>query len=158
MTHTLENLTYRLIGMLVMMAVLCTISVALLWHWNDSMSWLSALLGLCVGFMTGILVAPFPGEESAFREYSKIASGFLTGFLVSKVDQVFNLLIDEKRGPLILNELFVRRLMVGACGFLLAMIGVFLARKYLNVPLAGPHAAGTRQRRLPSSAATGHSA
>ena len=139
MIHTLQNLTYRKIGMLLMMAAICTIMLVLLWHWHDSMSWLSSVLGLCVGFAAGILLAPYPGEEGPFKEYAKIASGFLTGFLVSKIDQVFNLVMDEKRGPLILNELFVRRLMVGVCGSLIAMIGAFLARRYFNEPLVPNH-------------------
>lgn len=78
------NLTFRKTGMLLMMAAICTITLVLLWHWHDSMSWMSSVLGLCVGFVTGILIAPFEGEEGTFREYSKIASGFLTGFLGQK--------------------------------------------------------------------------
>jgi hypothetical protein len=130
-----KTLTYRKLGMLQMMVAIPTIMLALLWHWHDSMSWLSSVLGLCVGFATGILSAPYGGEERRFKEYSRIASGFLTGFLVSKVDQVFNLAMEEKRGPLILNEVFVRRLMIGVCSFFFAMIGVFLARRYFNQPL-----------------------
>jgi len=148
------NLTYRKIGMLLMMAAICTTTLVLLWHWHDSMSWLSGVLGLCVGFATGILIAPYEGEEGTFREYAKVASGFLTGFLVSKVDQVFNRVMDEKRGPLILNEFFVRRLMVGVCGFFIAMIGAFLARRYFNEPLASPQSSRTATNKVPPSAAS----
>ena len=147
------NLTYRKIGLLLMMAAICTTTLVLLWQWHDSMSWLSSVLGLCVGFATGILIAPFEGEEGTFKEYAKIASGFLTGFLVSKVDQVFNLVMDEKRGALIMNELFVRRLMVGVCGFFIAMIGVFLARRYFNDPLLAPlQSSSTVTGKVPPSA------
>jgi hypothetical protein len=151
-------LTYRKIGMLLMMAAICTTTLVLLWRWHDSLSWMSSVLGLCVGFTTGLLSAPFKDEEGIFREYAKIASGFLTGFLVSKVDQVFNLVMDEKRGPLILNELFVRRLMVGVCGFFIAMIGVFLARRYFNEPLAPSQSPGTATDEVPPSAASSSSA
>jgi hypothetical protein len=151
------NLTYRKIGMLLMIAAIYTTMLVLLWRWHDSMAWLSAVLGLCVGFTTGILTAPYPGEEGMFKEYSKIASGFLTGFLVSKVDQVFNLVMDEKRGPLILNEFFVRRLMIGICGFMIAMTGAFLARRYFNESVARPKSSSATGE-VPPSAASSSSA
>jgi hypothetical protein len=128
MTLRQTQMRVRLAGTVILGLI---VGIVLLVHWEDDLGWLSAALGALIGWAAGILSAPYNTRESTqFRVYGKVASAFITGFLVAKIDRIFDLGIDEKHGPLILHERFARNLMVGACCFFIAMISTFIVRQY----------------------------
>jgi hypothetical protein len=107
------------------------VGIVLAVHWEDDLGWLSAALGASIGWAAGILSAPYGNKESnLFKAYGKLAYAFVTGFLVAKIDRIFDLGIDEKHGPLLLQERFARNLMVGGCCFFIAMVSTFVVRQY----------------------------
>ena len=108
----------------------------LLSKWRDDIAWLSAALGAASGWVVGTFISPYGRDEGEqFGNFGKLASAFLTGFLLTKVDRLFDLTF-----PLLSDERFIRRLMVGMSCFLVAMIIVFIARRYYPIEenKAGP--------------------
>jgi hypothetical protein len=117
-------------GQLLLRRCGCTVLSGLLLDWRNSMATLSAVLGLLAGWATGILLAPYEAEEKRFQKFSKVVYGFVTGFFVSKIDRVFELIVDKQGGSFILDPTFARNLSIAVCCFLLAAITVFVSRSY----------------------------
>jgi hypothetical protein len=66
------------------------------------------------------------------RIYAKVVSVFITGYLVGKLDHLFQLWFDPEYGPLVLRPSFALRMMVGIAAFLLAAVSTYVSRKYLS--------------------------
>lgn len=98
---------------------------------NDRLAWVSCALGLSIGWGIGILTAPYQSEQTVFKEYSRILAAFVTGFLVSKADRIFELWIDKSKAAGFEEQLWMR-LMVGLTGFVLAVVTTYVARRYLS--------------------------
>ncbi len=63
---------------------------------EKSLFFLTAVFGASIGWGLGILATPFDvNEQRRLSEIAKIAYGFLTGYLISKIDTIFNNLISE---------------------------------------------------------------
>jgi len=71
-------------------------------------------------------------EKELFASYGKAALAFATGFLVSKLDRVFELLMDKKdyAQPLIVQDPVWRPFLFGIFNLLVIMIYVFTLRHY----------------------------
>ena len=83
--------------------------------WWDDLAALSAVFGAALGWAAGTLSSPYgKKEQHQFGSFGKVVSAFATGFLLSKIDRVFDLAISEKYQPLLFDERFIRRLLVGA--------------------------------------------
>lgn len=84
---------------------------------------LNALLvvpGALVGWIVGMLMAPVsPGEAKRFPEYGKAVSTFAGGYLVGKVDKLFDL--HFKDGSAI-NALLIGRTALIVIGFSLGAL------------------------------------
>lgn len=105
--------------------------ITLLVVWRDSMVLLGALVGTALGWMVGILLAPYEEEQKRFQRLSKGIAGFLGGYVAAKLDRVFDLLVDKTGGvPLILNLRVVRSLSLAVACLLVASVTVFVARTY----------------------------
>ena len=112
-------------------AVVAICLVTLLVIWRDAMAVLAALIGTLLGWAVGILLAPYPEEQTRFQRLSKGIAGFLGGYVAAKIDRVFDLLMDKSGGmPLILNLRVVRNLSVAVACLLIASVTVFVARTY----------------------------
>jgi len=122
----------KLIGSLVFAVLIAAILVRVLCVSGDLLAWLCAALGLAAGWGTGVLLAPYQSEQQRFREYAKLASVFISGYLVGKLDRVFELWLDPSYGPLILRSTFAVRIMVGITSYLLAAITTYVGRKYVS--------------------------
>ncbi len=137
MPISVTSKTMKLTGSFIFAVLVGAIILCVLISGKDLLAWLSTALGLAAGWGTGILLAPYRSEQVRFREYAKIASVFVTGYLVGKLDRVFELWFDPTYGPLLLRSSFALRVMAGIASYLLAAISTYVARKYLSV---GPDA------------------
>lgn len=106
--------------------------VIILWRLWELMALLSSALGLAAGWAIGILLAPYQSERDRFREYVKVASAFITGYGVSKLDRLFDLWTDPVRGSLILSQAFAYRGLLCITSFLLAAVTTYVSRKYVS--------------------------
>jgi len=104
------------------------------WFENDVVTSLCGLVGGALGWLSGILIAPLnANEQRKFGELSKIISGFVTGYLLSKIDPLITALlaIDTKTGIAALAQRDVSvRLLVALASYLIAVLMVFCARAY----------------------------
>lgn len=107
------------------------IAVGLLIAWHNGTIALAALVGTALGWVAGILLAPYEEEARRFTVISKGISGIIGGYLLAKLDKVFELVTDSKSGtPLVLEAPFIRSVMMSLGCFLVAAIAVFVARTY----------------------------
>jgi hypothetical protein len=127
----------KLAGSFVFAAIVGLMLSVVLWHVWDLLALLGAALGLASGWAAGILLAPYQSEQDRFREYVKVASAFITGYGVSKLDRLFELWTDPSRGSLILTRAFAVRALVCITSFLLAAATTYVSRKYISF---GPNA------------------
>ena len=67
----------------------------------------------------------------------KVASAFITGYGVSKLDRLFELWLDPAHGLVILSPAFAHRVLICITSFLLAVVFTYVNRKYLSF---GPNA------------------
>jgi hypothetical protein len=105
--------------------------ISLLIIWRDSIALLGALVGTAMGWATGILLAPYQEEEKRFQRLSKGIAGFLSGYVVGKIDRVFDLLIDKTTGrPIILDIRVLRILGMTLACLVVTGVTVFIARTY----------------------------
>lgn len=92
---------------------------------------LNALLvvaGTLVGWIVGMLMAPVsPGETKRFPEYGKAISTFAGGYLVGKVDKLFDLYFKDGSA---INELLVGRAALIVIGFALGALSTYVWRAY----------------------------
>lgn len=122
----------KLAGRLAFGILIAGILLCVLVHLGDSLAWLSSALGLAAGWAVGILLAPYQSEHERFREYLKLVSVFITGYLVSKIDRLVELWFDPEHGPLLLRSLVVHRILLCLTSFLVAAISTYVIRKYFS--------------------------
>jgi hypothetical protein len=127
----------KLAGSFVFAVIVGLMLSVVLCHAWDLLALLSSALGLASGWAAGILLAPYQSEQDRFREYVKVASAFITGYGVSKLDRLFELWTDPSRGSLILTRAFAVRVLVCITSFLLAAVTTYVSRKYISF---GPNA------------------
>jgi hypothetical protein len=114
--------------------LIAIITVAwLLLKWCDDLAVMAALFGALAGWSIGTLASPYESEERRFKDFSKIIAAFLTGFLLSKVDRVFEIATDEKHRAMLFDVAIVRRIVISMTCFILAMMVVYISRKYYHV-------------------------
>ena len=88
------------------------------------------LTGGVIGWIVGIIITPTTrNERTQFSEYGKALSTFVTGYLLAKVDKVFELTVT-KAGDV--NDVFLGRMMMFASAFALGILLTFIWRKYIS--------------------------
>ncbi len=140
---TSKNLKWA--GSLVSTLLIASILLGVLIHLGDSLAWLSTALGLTAGWAAGLLLAPYESEKERFREYAKLISVFITGYLVSKVDRLIELWFDPEHGPILLRPLVAHRILLCITSFLLAAVWTYVARKYFSF---GPGSGTTTESKV----------
>lgn len=102
---------------------------------------LLALVGAILGWLLGILIMPFDEREAkTFSVFIKVISGFITGYLLSKVDPLLTslLAIDPRTGvAVIAEEAVARRVLITLCSFGISLLTVFSARAYWSAARDG---------------------
>jgi uncharacterized membrane protein (DUF485 family) len=93
--------------------------------------WLNILLllfGGLLGWVTGILATPLdPNEKSQFSAYAAAISTFLTGFVVAKLDKLFELTIQQQ----VLSQVAFGQALIFGTAFLLGALFTFIGRRYV---------------------------
>jgi hypothetical protein len=107
-------------------------------HYHDGLHrallLLSGVFGGALGWVIGIMASPYdPKEQGAFAEIAKLSYGFLTGYVVSKVDPVLRALLPPER----ISEdakLFFVLASVAATMSLVAFAPTYVSRTYWGPP------------------------
>lgn len=68
---------------------------------------LAGIAGAALGWIVGILMSPYNHEQKMFSEVAKIGYGFLTGYVLSKVDPLINKLVGIDKTDLNTNFIIV---------------------------------------------------
>lgn len=86
------------------------------------------VFGASGGWIVGIVVSPYSTEEqSRFTALSKAVAAFGSGYLVGKIDELIEKLLDPS---LALESVHGFRLLAGLSAFALAMVITFVYRQY----------------------------
>jgi hypothetical protein len=106
---------------------------------------LGGILGAAIGWVAGILASPYnASEKGSFAELSKLIYGFLTGYVISKLDPIIsNVLAVPKEGE------FQSHAMVFAA-FVLSSFMIAVALTYISRSYWYPAAATSTEGNLPS--------
>ncbi len=89
------------------------------------------LFGCTIGLLMAMLVTPYGQTDAAnLKSFSKIVGSFLTGYVLSKLDKIFETFISEKQYS---DELTAVRIILFLCFFLLFWILVFNYRTYVII-------------------------
>lgn len=114
-------------------AITCTVIIFLVFVSKDWHNALACVPGALLGWLMGVLLSPYADEKALFSGYAKSAAAFATGFLVSKVDRVFELFMAKNttdHPPLILIETVWQPFIFGFSSLLLVLIYTFTCRHY----------------------------
>jgi hypothetical protein len=70
---------------------------------------LTCLFGSTIGWWAGILISPDPAEQGRFSDFRKAVSAFLSGFLLAKLDLLFQgaLAHDLAASPIFIGRVFL---------------------------------------------------
>jgi xanthosine utilization system XapX-like protein len=87
--------------------------------------------GGLVGWVVGMLITPASAKEQAvFSETGKALSTFVTGYLVAKIDRIFDVAMKQDQN---VNALFVGRLLMFVSMFALGALATFVWRSYVHL-------------------------
>ena len=85
--------------------------------------------GGLIGWILGILITPISDvERSRFSEFGKAITTFLSGFLLAKVEGVFELAVQEKSD---ISDVFIGRSLLLVVSFALGLLFTFIWRSYV---------------------------
>jgi hypothetical protein len=94
---------------------------------------LLAVSAALVGWIIGILASPMSKEqEDHFGELAKVAAGFFSGYLVSKIDPLVGALvtIPQHGQAEIMQPLVAERVLITLSSFFATLVTVFAVRLY----------------------------
>jgi xanthosine utilization system XapX-like protein len=87
--------------------------------------------GGLVGWVVGMLITPIsPKEQAVFSETGKALSIFVMGYLVAKIDRIFDVAMKKDEN---VNALFVGRLLMFVSMFALGVLATFVWRSYVHL-------------------------
>ena len=94
--------------------------------------WLNLLILMfasAAGWSAGMLISPFQTEQAQFLGFRKGLSTFVSGFLLAKVDPLFQ---GAAASNLAANEIFVGRVLIFATTFVICLQVTYVGRRYLR--------------------------
>jgi hypothetical protein len=87
--------------------------------------------GGLVGWVVGMLITPIsPKDQAVFSETGKALSTFVAGYLVAKIDRIFDVATRTDEN---VNGLFVGRLLMFVSMFALGVLATFVWRSYVHL-------------------------
>jgi hypothetical protein len=113
--------------------ITCIFIGVLLYVFKDLNSALACVAGALIGWFMGVLLSPYEDEKVLFSGYARTAAAFVTGYLVSKLDRIFELFMASKNvteKPLILMDTVWRPFVFALSSLILALIYTFTCRHY----------------------------
>jgi hypothetical protein len=93
---------------------------------------LCSMIGGLLGWTVAMLASPAERDRKDFLTFSKLLSGFVSGFLLVKVTP---LLDDYLKNP---TAEVTTRVAFGFAAFLVGLMWTFLVRRYSEAPALGP--------------------
>jgi hypothetical protein len=89
------------------------------------------IAGALVGWVVGMLITPVsPKEPVVFSETGKALATFVAGYLVAKIDRIFDVAMKKDET---VNGLFVGRLLMFVSTFALGVLATFVWRSYVHL-------------------------
>ena len=89
------------------------------------------IAGGLVGWVIGMLITPVsPKDQAVFSEAGKALSTFVAGYLVAKIDRIFDIAMKQNEN---VNGLFVGRLLMFVSMFALGVLATFVWRSYVHL-------------------------
>src|ERR1041385_2980265 len=88
---------------------------------------LAGVVGSVLGWVAGILASPFSGEKEEFSSINKLVYGFVSGWLVNKIDALFASSDAAKGAVNQVTWIFIAYI---AASFLIAVAITYIARSY----------------------------
>jgi hypothetical protein len=87
--------------------------------------------GGLIGWVVGMLITPVsPKEQAVFSETGKALATFVAGYLVAKIDRIFDVAMKKDENA---NALFVGRLLMFVSMFALGVLATFVWRSYVHL-------------------------
>jgi hypothetical protein len=115
---------------------ICLVGCAFLgWHINPEgqgrpVTLLVQLAGMASGAFLGFLASPkAPGEQVAFLTFAKAISAFLSGYALSKIDNLIDTLI---KGDIYKDQLVVARLLIFFVAMIISFMIAYSYRAYVQ--------------------------
>jgi len=91
-------------------------------------TYLICIFGAILGWFVAILVSPYgKNDGDKLDKFSKIVGAFLSGYILSKLDNLFEVIMDPKN---MLETLYGQRILLFVCFFIVMWIVVFSFRVY----------------------------
>lgn len=128
-----EALTLSKIGAFVAGLAAAMVVVWYCYHSGSRQLALISIVAATFGWVVGLLSAPRSREEkSHFSELAKVISGFVTGYLLSKIDPLIQWLSEasSEGEPRLMTQPYAEQFLVALASFGIAMLFVFNARLY----------------------------
>ena len=122
----IANKNWKLTCSILTSAIVISILVGLLIAWRDANVILCSVFGTLVGWLVGILLAPYDEERKKFERWSKSLVGFLAGLSLGKIENALKLVQDQD-----FQRVF-RMIGRSFSWFLLTAIIVFIGRTYTD--------------------------
>src|SRR5688572_20256588 len=126
MKLTLPTDNYKLLGTALFAGLLYFLLAIVGWHLTDqdrAHTYLVGILGVGLGWMIGILSAPYTEEEKArFGEYTGLLASFLSGYGVSKFDRLFEMSFERGRFE---DPIFLARTAFFVSGMIITVVVVY---------------------------------
>ena len=89
------------------------------------------IAGGLVGWVVGMLITPVsPKEQAIFSETGRALSTFVAGYLVAKIDRIFDIAMKRDENA---NGLFVGRLLMFVSAFALGALATFVWRSFVHL-------------------------
>jgi F0F1-type ATP synthase assembly protein I len=98
--------------------------------------------GGLVGWMLGVLITPISDtERKKFSEFGKAIATFLTGFLLAKIERIFELAVQDKSD---ISDIFIGRSLILIGSFVLGVLSTFIWRSYVTSQKMSEKSSGQR--------------
>jgi hypothetical protein len=88
------------------------------------------VFGGLLGWTVGILISPERTQQGAFSAYGTAILTFVTGFLVAKIERIFEL--KSKDDAHFVDAEFLYRILLGGAAFVLGVLCTFIWRTYVS--------------------------
>jgi len=96
---------------------------------------LIAIFGSAAGWSTGMLISPYRTEQSQFLDFRKSVSTFVSGFLLAKLDALFQSAVARN---LVISATFADRVLIFATTFVICLQFTYVSRRYVGKPIPSP--------------------